>query len=62
MHHPASHMAPVMPSEIAMPTIATSPLCSRAAILLHSLLQHLGHHLTHHLAHGVFGWSAWRRL
>ncbi|ESZ20984.1 hypothetical protein X737_08660 [Mesorhizobium sp. L48C026A00] len=62
MHHPASHMAPVRPSEIAMPTVATSPFCSRAAMLLHSLLQHLSHHLTHRLAHGVFGWPAWRRL
>ncbi|WP_287345662.1 hypothetical protein, partial [Mesorhizobium sp.] len=62
MHHPAPHLASVLPSEIAMPTIATSPLCSGAAMLRHSLLQHLSHHLTHHLAHGVFGWPAWRRL
>jgi hypothetical protein len=62
MHHPAPHMAPVMPSEIAMPTVVTSPFCSGAAMLLHSLLQHLSHHLTHRLAHGVFGCSAWQRL
>jgi hypothetical protein len=65
MHHPASHSAPVRrtPSEIAMPTVASS-FCARAAMLLHSLLQHLSHHLTHHFAHGVFGWPAhcWRRL
>ncbi|QIA23965.1 hypothetical protein [Mesorhizobium sp. AA22] len=66
MHHPASHSAPVMrtSAEIAMPTVATSSFCSGPAMLLHSLLQHLGHHLTHHIAHGVFGWPAhsWRWL
>nr|WP_254018091.1 hypothetical protein [Mesorhizobium escarrei] len=59
MHLPAPHMAPLRPAKIAMPTVATSPFCSGAAMLLPSLLQHLSHHLTHHLAHGVFGWPAW---